>query len=233
MGGLLHRAVGLSFLGLKQAMKYSFTSLRYSSVDGLLKYQGLDGLGSLHSWAQDALEFSDIVRKYVTAYVELYYSDTYDVLMDEEVMKFMQQMHRVPNSNIPQVRSRDDLVDVLSNFIILVTGVHSHVGNVAEYLMDAQFASAKIRYGRDMADVQASYQAMSIALLTGWKVPDLINDFEHLLIQDQHVDATRNLMRTFQRELVALADAIDERNAVRPFPSNSMNPRKMHSSVSI
>jgi hypothetical protein len=39
-----------------------------------------------------------------------------------------------------------------------------------------------------MSDVQASFQSLLVALLTGWKVPMLMgNDFKHLLLRDEHL----------------------------------------------
>ena len=48
-----------------------------------------------------------------------------------------------------------------------MTAFHFHVGNVVDYLVDPAVASGKIRPGSTVGDVQASLQAMIIALSTG------------------------------------------------------------------
>lgn len=231
--GLLHRAVGLSFLGLKQAMKYSFSTLRYADLETVVQAQGIGGLNGLHSWADDTIDFHRLVASYVSSYVDLYYPDSDSVLADEQLLHFAEHMRRVPQSHIPPIGSKSSLKDLLSSYILHVTALHSHVGNVAEYLMDARFSTAKLRSGREVADVQASYQAMGIALLTGWKVPALLDDFSHLTLDDGHREEVLQLMETFQRSLEHLADEVEARNAKRRFPTNGINPRRMHASVSI
>ena len=50
-------------------------------------------------------------------------------------------------------------------------GLYPTLGsNVAEYLMDPVFMSPKLRPDWEVADIQASFQAMNIALMTGFKV---------------------------------------------------------------
>jgi hypothetical protein len=61
----------------------------------------------------------------------------------------------------------------------------------------------------------------------------LINNFEHLLLGDEHHETTRAILQAFQDDLVTLGKTIDLKNKKRPFPCNSYNPRCMTSSVSI
>ena len=93
--------------------------------------------------------------------------------------------------------------------------------------------SGKLRAGKEVADVQASFQGVNIALATANKQPKLINDFKHLLLNDTHLVDTSKVFDSFQAKLVQLAAAIDSKNEARRFPCNSFNPRTMVSSVSI
>ena len=47
-----------------------------------------------------------------------------------------------------------------------MTGYHNQAGNVADYLVNPTFASPKIRKGRNVADVQATFQGLNIGLMT-------------------------------------------------------------------
>ena len=60
----------------------------------------------------------------------------------------------LPRSGIPLMSGKEVVVDLLAGLIIHVTGIHNHVGNVADYLFDPSFASAKIRPGAEIADVR-------------------------------------------------------------------------------
>lgn len=86
---------------------------------------------------------------------------------------------------------------------------------------------------REVSDVQASFQSMLVALLTGWKVPALLNDFSHLLLPDENLPVTTQIFSNWQVELKQLAITIEERNKNRRFPTNSVNPKRLTSSVSI
>lgn len=103
----------------------------------------------------------------------------------------------------------------------------------AEYLTDATVASGKLRPGRYMADVQASFQAILIALLTGRKQPPLIGDWTHVLLDDAQRPEAAQALKDFNAELLKLSDEIRAKNKQRPYPTNAFDPRLMLSSVSI
>ncbi len=107
------------------------------------------------------------------------------------------------------------------------------VGNVAEYLVDASVATAKLRPNENMADIQASFQALLVAMLTGRPQPLLMNDFSHLLLRDEHFATTQKVFTNFQEDLETLAQAIDARNRVRPYTTEAFQPRLLLSSISI
>jgi len=114
-----------------------------------------------------------------------------------------------------------------------VTAIHLQIGNVAEYLLDPRFASTKLRPHRDLSDIQSSYQALLVALLTGAKVPPLIGDFTHLLLKDQHFPTTKQIFNDFQSDLNLFSNTVETLNANRRFPTNAINPKFMSTSVSI
>lgn len=216
-------------------MKYAFSTLRYTTLDQVLAFSGLDNPANqdMLPWVEDMKDYVAIVKEYLSKYIGLYYGTDEDIVCDEELVNFLEQLHFVPNSRIPVIRTKSAFVELLVNFVTYVTAVHNHVGNVAEYLMDTQLSSSKIRPGRENSDVQSSLQAMNIALLSGWKVPTLINDFSHTLLKDQHNKVTVALMAKFQQDLLGLADKIEKKNKGRKWPTNSVNPRRMKSSVSV
>jgi len=232
--GLLHRTVGLTWEGLRNGMAYSYKTLRYSTLADQLALTGLKDDLDKHPFFQDLVDFERLVRKFIEDYVKVYYpNDVKDVQADEALQQFWNSIHFVTDSGIPALKCRHDIVDLFTNFVVYVTALHNHVGNVAEYLMNPRFAVAKLRPHREISDVQASFQSMLVALLTGWKVPKLLGDFSHVLLQDQHLKTTTLIFAEFQASLSNLADVVEKRNEGRRFPTNSVNPRRMTSSVSI
>ena len=111
------------------------------------------------------------------------------------------------------------------------------MGNVAEYLLLPNFAAARIRPRLEVSDVEASLYGLLVAVLTGAKAPMLMSDFEHLLLRDEHHEATTKIFREFQANLTAFAGEIDVRNARRKAEGrwvyHGFDPRRMLSSVSI
>ena len=191
------------------------------------------------------------MEAHVQAYVDVYYADDAAVLADGELARFWDVLatasadirtHRYNGDaagHLGALRGKADLVEKLSFFAWQVTGYHNHVGNVADYLLAADFAGAKIRKGATQSDVQASFQGLMIGLMTAMKAPKLLptqpsTNFTHLLLRDAHLTRTTAIFHNYQGALAALSAQVDARNAARlNMPCNSYNPRHMTSSVSI
>ena len=107
------------------------------------------------------------------------------------------------------------------------------MGNVAEYLQNPSFASARIRPLKNSADIESSFYSLMIAVLTGLKAPKLMNDFTHLLLEDEHLNATTKVFTKFQESLSQLSNVIDERNKNRKYKYYGFHPKRLLSSVSI
>jgi hypothetical protein len=60
-----------------------------------------------------------------------------------------------------------------------------------------------------------------------------MSNFTHLLLEDQHRAATKGVFGRFTESLRQLSADIDERNKRRRWPTDSLNPRQLYSSVSI
>jgi hypothetical protein len=61
----------------------------------------------------------------------------------------------------------------------------------------------------------------------------LMDNYQHLLLQDGHVSTTRGIMAAFQQDLRALSDSVQAWNKDRRFPTRAFDPSIMTSSVSI
>lgn len=63
--GLLHRTVGLTWKGLRNGMAFAYKTIRYNTLDTILKANGLSDLGDKHPFFED-LQVNRIHLKYLS-----------------------------------------------------------------------------------------------------------------------------------------------------------------------
>lgn len=235
--GLLHRAVAFEWGELRRVIQTAFDSNRlrspkqYASDHGMLEADGTPN--PAQPFAVDFFDYASTVERYVSDYVDVYYKNDADVLNDAEVVAFWEGCRVLENSGIPQLRGVDSFKYLLTSFLVHVTGLHQHVGNVAEYLSHPTWATGKVRKGYTVADIQSSMQSLNIGLLTALPVPKLRDDYRHLLLEDKHHEETERIMESFQRNLVELEDRITARNEQRKYPFPAFMPSRMTTGVNI
>ena len=252
--GLVHRATALTEEALMTGLDVSWRSSDIHRVhdfesNGMMKTIKMNPEN--YPYGQDALRYENVVRRHVKRYVQIYYKNDEEVLRDSELVEFFQGLKVKIGTKISDLTSRDVLINQLTTLIVIVTGYHNQVGNVADYFMDVTFLSSKIRPDKEIADVQAAFQGLNVALMTAMKTPKLMNDFTHLLVRDKYFEETKAAFLEFQNELKVLSDLIDTENSEsmsfdrtcsgnetvcekkRMWPCNAYNPRTMLSSVSV
>ena len=107
---------------------------------------------------------------FVSKYVNLYYTTDQDIFDDRELVEFWDGLRgNVEGSQISELNGKQAVIGALGLFIAHVTGYHNQAGNVADYLVNPTFASPKIRKGRNVADIQATFQGLNIGLMTASK----------------------------------------------------------------
>ena len=248
---LLHRTTGFTWNGLRAAFKRALNVNHYLSIPAFFDTLGLPDPTEENretgeypfAIKQDLLDMHGVVHKFVNNYLDVYYPTPESFESDVHVQRFMEGVlgeldaintaRASPHVRRLQLKSREDVAELLESFILYVTCLHHHVGNVAEYLTDASVATAKLRPGQNIADVQASFQALLVSFLTGRTQPKLMDDFSHLLVQDEHFSAANEVLDQFQQDLTRLADVIKVRNEKRKYTTNAIDPREQLSSVSI
>ncbi|GDX83413.1 hypothetical protein LBMAG42_52240 [Deltaproteobacteria bacterium] len=226
--GFVHRGSALTYESLTAAYQASVGLLRYMTTPQLIARKNAAHMGDDFPWATDALALYNVILAFVEDYVSRYFAG--DALVrDPEVVAFWASVRSATATiGIPEL-SRDDLVGMLAQFIWCVTGLHEAVGAMLEYAIDPTFVSTKIRPGVEMADVQASMQCLAVVGLTGLRMPQLLNDFSHVCLDEGGAQA----FATFQTNLEALADRIEAANLTRKYPCNTFNPRYLETGVSV
>ncbi len=226
--GFVHRATALTAEALREALGASVGMWHYTTAPEIMQRKQAEALGEDFPFVTDGLAYWHVVRRFVERYVQAYFGGDAAV-RDPQVRHFWERISNA--TEVMQIRplTEDNLIDMITQFIWCVTGLHEHVGAVVEYVTNPTFAGTKIRPGTEMSDVQTSVQALLILGLTGLKQPQLIEDFTHIALDTRG----QQLFRDFQKDLVALSAEIDRKNETRRFPYNMFNPRFLECSVSI
>jgi len=233
---LVHRATGLTWPAMVLGFNLLLSSERkLPRAPAYMAERGTDKLApGIYPFGEDWLQFYAVMSQFVSDYVDLYYQDDTSIAKDHQLTAFFANI-QLPASvhqldQAPSYTSKFMLKHLLTGMFTTVTGVHNQVGNIAEYLADPSYVTAKPRPGSIVSDVQSSFQAINIALSTASKQPMLLDSVDHLLLDDSAI----RVWAKFRTRLKELSVAVDEKNAARgDFKCNAMNPKKMVFSVSI
>eukprot|EP01062_Namystynia_karyoxenos_P069311 TRINITY_DN64828_c0_g1_i1.p1 TRINITY_DN64828_c0_g1~~TRINITY_DN64828_c0_g1_i1.p1 ORF type:complete len:647 (+),score=177.62 TRINITY_DN64828_c0_g1_i1:62-1942(+) len=235
---LVHRAMALPYDEILRGWDVILNNERwYPEAQRYLESVGTDKLGEKYPFGEDFIAFHKVIRDFVGEYIDLYFRGSdpgAQIMADPDVRDFWKGITEMPSSRVPRLTdarsAREIVVSVLSMLITYVTGIHNHVGNVADYLLSPEYAGAKIRPGTEVSDVQASMQTLNIALSTAVPMPMLLSNVDHLLLDNE----ARRVWSKFRSKMTELADQIDERNKARGvYTCNSFNPRQVLISVSV
>lgn len=235
--GFVHRASALTYESLTRAFGDSVGLMRFHTVPELVARKGAEGMGNRFPWVTDALALYEVIRAFVVDYVDAYATDE-QVMADVELIGFWDHLNTAPATVMFPGRSKAALIDVLSQFIWSVTGMHEAVGTVHEYVLDPTFMGTKIRPGIEIADVQASMQYLLIMALTGLQMPKLMDIRDAAGVFDADMRGRAAFAR-FHARLAALSGLIDAANVVRladperPWPCQTFNPKNLETGVSI
>lgn len=252
LGSLAHRGFGLSATGWVDCFVTMFKEWKYQTFPQFMENKGLaeEDLKSLPLYI-DGIDCWNTYRKYVSAYVDLFYADDNAIGKDEDIVEYWDHyQNRQLNLpyGLPEL-SKQNLIDQLTHSIWWVSAGHELVGSITEYITDPTGFITKIFIGNpnNIADVQSYAQCNIVMALTGQKQPPLLSDWSHVFkgikptegIPPPNFDETKvlNVVHQFRRDLETLSNTIDERNSTRKgngnMPFMALNPRIFESSVSI
>lgn len=124
-----------------------------------------------------------------------------------------------------------------TDWITGVTAVHHLVGGLAPYMLDPRTAGFALKKGKDMKGAEQALLDIALTMGTGHAMPMLVDDYTPLLLQDEHINTTTKIFRTFQEDLGRLSDQVNERNrrrvAAGSFAFRRFDPRRLRVSVSV
>jgi hypothetical protein len=231
-GGLAHRAFGFTYEGHVQCLLHATRTARYSTFPETIEKKRVAALGDRVPYATDGVALWNTIRAFVAEYASVFYRPG-ELSADGALRRWWQALCALaPALGFEPLSEDTQIIDLLTQFMFVVTGFHEHVGGVAEYVLDPAFMGGKIRKGHLMADVQSTVQVLLLLAATGFKQPPLIGDYTHLFLERER-SAARAVFARYQQALQALSAAIDSRNQQRVQPYQTFNPVFLQSSVSI
>ncbi|RHY31434.1 hypothetical protein DYB32_003502 [Aphanomyces invadans] len=223
--GMLHRGFALTENGMKQTWDYGLGKFNFTTFPQQMARQDIDTVKL--PYHEDGLDYWNVVRDFVGAYVDLYYGGDAAVKNDPSVVQFWDYLDKLPGDFPPL--TLDNLKDVLAQCIVWVTGMHNHLGTLAEYVSDPAFCGSAWVEGEAANRPGSAVRIALIMSATGFAQPSVLEDFSHVMLDDK----AKALCHKFTADLVKLGDIVDIRNSTRKQKYVSFNPKTIELAVSI
>jgi len=217
-----------------------------------LKKKGID----TEYWRQ-SLEIYEIFHRFVQGYLACYYPKKEDLANDPEMKAMVRQyfyqlemaspsMLGRPGPNVFEANTTtvEDTYAFYSQWLaqimLYVTAGHEQAGAVEVYAQDVSWTAFRWVPGQRCGTKQTATATALLMSFTNLPMPKLLGgDWTHLFPSPKTGDP-KGIFKTFQEELLKMADTCDAYNAsatTRPFPEcfpmYVNNPRLLELSVSL
>ncbi|MDF1660708.1 MAG: lipoxygenase family protein [Planctomycetota bacterium] len=251
-GGVTPTLQSVSLEGAIELFKRGFEAFSWEeqSPDKGFARRGVDNTETLpvYPFRDDAMRTYAAIRKFVTAYVHLYYGIDADVLADNEVQAWHKELTAENAGRIRGMKPLDSvasLVDLVTSIIQRVTTYHASINysgfegmGFAPNMPAAAYAPAPVA-GKEYteADLLALLPPMDMAmeqlsmtyLLHSIRVTKL-GDYPFLHFADHRV---LPLVKSFKSDLVKAKKAIQSANQKRPIPYTILLPENIANSIQV
>jgi len=231
-GGIAHRLWPFSFDGLATLLRRGIETASFEPFPEWLKNRGLDNLSDeCYPYATDGLALQRICCEYVENYLDIYFPGE-SVVSDTAVQAWWRQLETTaPQAGLSNLKTKEQVVNLLGQFIFAASGYHSQVGAVTQYVLDQSFMGAKVRVGSEFSDIQSTVETLTLNAATGLDEPKLLDDYTHIFLE-LHNEQAVEVFRQFQNALIALGGEIDSRNESRSMPMRTFHPAELDAAVS-
>jgi hypothetical protein len=227
-GALLHMTAW-DYSELKKVIDDSYTTYKFESFSQFLQRTGMYNVDpNLYPFGQDGMDYWNAVRKYVTEYIYLFYSNEQKLHADNEFVEFWTQLSATFPGGLPPLLL-PNVIEVLTEFIFYVSGIHTHVGSLGAYCRDPRFAAGCVGEGQTQAFPQHLYTQVALTVGTAGQMPRMSQDWSHLLPNKEAM----GVWRKFHEEMCELQTTIEARNKSRKHPFNNFNPEYIETSIAV
>ncbi|OQR84811.1 hypothetical protein ACHHYP_12772 [Achlya hypogyna] len=206
--GLLQRAFPLTEKGMAQTWVTALKDLKLETFPQHIARQQVDTMTL--PFHHDGTDYWNIVRRFTSNYLDLYYKDDTAVTSDASLQSFWRTLSAQLPMPLPPL-GLAVLKDTTAIGIFLVTAMHNHLGGIAEYVSDPAFCPTAWVEGEIAGRPGSCVCAAVLMAGTGYLQPNVMEDFSHVLLDD----AAKAVARNFTTSLQAFTDIVRSRNAQR------------------
>jgi len=231
---LVHRAASLTHNGMAGAYAYANSSsrlIRWSTVAYKIRTRGDTVDTFTLPMDEDGSDFYTIMNRFVRSYLLTHYDYAANTCgSDAGIQRWYARANTVlPNYDLPMPITCENLEEVLSVMMYLVSAMHQHVGTIGAEVEDPCFAPWAWREGDVCGPPRSFFTQSAIMLSTSKEQPRILEDYTHMF-DDQ---ASKQLWRNLVTDLTALNGTVASRNLNRRRPFRSFQTSTMETGVSI
>ncbi|CAK4715067.1 unnamed protein product, partial [Aphanomyces euteiches] len=203
--GMLHRGFAFTETGMNQVWDYGLKTFQFETFPDHVARQQIDTVKL--PFHEDGLDYWAVVHKFVSDYIDLYYSSDAELTRDR----------------------LENLKNVIAQCIVWVSAMHNHLGTIAEYASDPAFVGSAWVEGEAWNRPDSAVRIAIIMSATGFKQPSILEDFSHIMLDDK----AKEVCHAFTEALEKLVVVVDARNETREQKFLSFNPSAIEMAVSI
>mmetsp|Transcript_27376 Transcript_27376/g.24205 ORF Transcript_27376/g.24205 Transcript_27376/m.24205 type:complete len:589 (-) Transcript_27376:56-1822(-) len=237
---LVHRAWAFDYeqvIGILKALNGSY---KFDLHKNRFKTNGMTDVPDEHFPIQtDMNEYWEITHQFVANYLKIYYKDDEALNVDKYIPDWYSKLCKglkLDKDNDPLCElTLDNVTDMICNKIFNGSAWHQYVGNtIQEYLKRPNWFGSKICDNLStQSDIQSYIQAITVGLLTGLPMPNIINNWKFILLEDDKYSQTRKVFDDWQNELKAMSLRVIKRNETRRMPILFCEPSTLDCSVGV
>ena len=237
---MLHRASAFTETGLSKVFESSvegsniFQPFPEQEFGPELQKLADDGKFPYRS---EGMEYYKIVEEFVTEWID---NAGIEQVLDEQGKAFYQDIvDSTANQSyqVPAEFNKQNLVNVLSQFIFTVTCYHEMVGTVVEYTekpSHAGFCVLSSSSNDNYVDLQSYLYGAVLTASTSIRMPQLVDNYENYFSVGEGVpEWERTVWDAFQEQLHVQSRKVQEADKVRRFECKTFDPAQFESSISV
>jgi len=233
--GLVHRIWAFDYAQVLEIFAFASKHYTFRTIPERVHPSMKKIDDSVFGFHADAMAFWRVMRKYVAGFLAIHFQDAEAILRDRAINAFALRLSVL--LEVPPFECNGDdaerFIDVLTQLLCSVTGIHEHVGQVSDYIMSPDWMGTRLRANSNMCSVQEYAQIIALVCATGMKAPKLMGDWSHLIPKDEHYERVLALYNEWGADLITASDEVQRRNKTRKYPIEAFDPRKMECSVSV
>jgi len=193
---------------------------------------------------QDAYDWWEIMYKYCTDYINIFYPEQDDVLKDSKVVECYNHLSKYVKNLVhyPELKDykdpRRELSKLIAMYMHISCIIHQFSG-AGTYILSATpyRISLQWREGRQLEEkissVYAAIRARNAAFSTTIRAPRLYRDWSYMAPPKDPEGKAAKLMKGFYDEMTAIGKRIDARNKTRAYSTRGLHPDVLGCSVSV